>query len=63
MTLYSWLVDFLLPIFGDLTQVDGALVTFGNIFWLVLSCVIVHFCVYVPYRLILYVLRYKRWNK
>lgn len=63
MTLYNWITSLLLPIFGDISQVEGALDTFGKIFWLVLSCVVVHFCVYVPYRLVLHLLRYRRWSR
>lgn len=63
MTLYNWLVNLLLPVFGDISAVDGALTTFGQIFWLVLSCVVVHFCVYVPYRAILHLIHWKRWRE
>lgn len=62
MTLYEWLVELLLPVFGDISATDGALQTFGQIFWLVMSCVVAHFCIYVPYRGILHLLGWKRWR-
>lgn len=63
MTLYDWMYTLLLPIFGDITALEGASDMFGTIFWLVLSCVVVHFCIYVPYRAILWLFRWRRWGK
>lgn len=63
MQLYNWLTEMLLPIFGDISATEGALDTFGNIFWFVLSCCVVHFVVYVPYRAILKLIHWKRWRE
>lgn len=63
MTIYDWIVTYILPMFGDPSAVEGAVETFGNIFWLVVACCVVHFCVYVPYRLILHYLKWRQWKK
>ena len=63
MTLFEWITEKLLPIFGDITATEGALDTFGTVFWFVLGLCVTHFLVYVPYRLILHVLHWKRWKQ
>ena len=62
MTLYEWIVDKLMPIFGDMSALEWAPNILGYVFWSVLSLIVVHFVLVVPYRLILRVLRYRRWR-
>lgn len=62
LTLYDWLVTYVLPMFGDVSLNEYIMQDFNTIYWIVVSCVIVHFCVYVPYRLILRLIHWKRWR-
>lgn len=49
--LYDWIVEWLLPLIGDIGESD--LRIFTTIFWVVVSLCVVHCLVVVPYRLIM----------
>lgn len=63
MTLYQWIYDLIIPLFCDVSQVENATTIFSTLFFVVLSGVLVHLCVYLPYRLFLYFIRYRKWGK
>lgn len=48
MDLYTWITTYLFPLFG--TPDTEALAAFNGIYWLVLSCIIVYFTLFLPFR-------------
>lgn len=49
--LYGWIVEWLLPLIGDIGSYD--LKVFTTIFWVAVGLCITHFLVVVPYRLMM----------
>ena len=49
--LYSWIVEWLLPLIGDIGSYD--LKVFTTIFWVAVGLCVTHFLVVVPYRLMM----------
>lgn len=63
MNLYEWITIKLLPIFGDITALEWAPNVFGYVFWAVLSLIVVHFVLVLPYRLVLKLMHYRGWRR
>lgn len=62
-TFYDFLMDYIIPLFGDPSVVEYGQNVFDYVFFSAVSVVVVHFLVVVPYNVFLRLIRYKGWWK
>lgn len=72
MKLWDWISQQLLPLFGELPQVELNLGNFGTLsieniiqmmFWLAIGYVMVQVLVLLPYDWVMHLMRRKGWRK
>ena len=54
--LYEWIIDWLLPLIGEIPPYELKL--FTTIFWVAVSLCVTHFLVCVPYRLFMKLIKH-----
>ena len=63
MSLYDLLMTYIMPYLVDLSRFETGEQTFYGIFVFLISLVICHFVIVVPYSIVLWLCRYKRIRK